>query len=95
MQALIERSPSSRNRADGGPSTISDEGAELLQRLPVSAGNHRARMQPRDTIQHSPWLFGNEERSRMGEATFNRLRAMLDAPATSVSVDVCEVAGQV
>jgi hypothetical protein len=48
-----------------------------------------------DIIQHSFWLFDTEENARAAEATFNRLRDMPDAPATFVSVDVCEVIGQV
>lgn len=62
MQPIIGGSLSSRTRADEAPSMIGDEGAEPLQRLPLSAGNHRA---------------------------------MLDAPATSVTVVDCEVARQV
>jgi hypothetical protein len=45
-------------------------------------------------IQHSFWIFDTEENARTAEATFNRLREMPDAPATFVSVDVCELLGQ-
>lgn len=37
-------------------------------------------------IQHSFWLIDTE-------ATFNQLRDMPDAPATFISVDVCEIVG--
>jgi len=47
-----------------------------------------------DLIQHSFWLFDAEANARAGEATFNTLREMPDAPATFVSVDVCEIIGQ-
>ena len=47
-----------------------------------------------ELIQHSFWLFDTEENARAAEATFNRLREMPDAPATFVSVDVCDVIGQ-
>jgi hypothetical protein len=40
------------------------------------------------------WLFYTEEAARAAEATFNMLRDMPDAPATFISVDVCEVIGQ-
>ena len=46
-------------------------------------------------VQHSFWLFDTEENARDAEATFNRLRDMPDAPATFLSVDVCEVVGHV
>ena len=47
-----------------------------------------------DIIQHSFWLFDTEENARAAEATFNQLRDMPDAPATFISVDVCEIVGQ-
>jgi hypothetical protein len=47
-----------------------------------------------DLIQHSFWLFDTEADARSAEATFGRLREMPDAPATLISVDVCEVVGQ-
>lgn len=46
-----------------------------------------------DLIQHSFWLFDTEENARVAEATFNTLREMPDAPATFISVDVCEIIG--
>ena len=45
-------------------------------------------------IQHSVWLFDTEANARGAEATFNTLRDMPEAPATFISVDVCEVIGQ-
>ena len=39
-------------------------------------------------------LTGLELNARSAEATFSRLREMPDAPATFISVDVCEVVGQ-
>jgi hypothetical protein len=47
-----------------------------------------------ELVQHSFWLFDTEEDAQAGEATFNTLRDMPDAPATFVSVDVCEVVAQ-
>ena len=46
-------------------------------------------------IQHSFWLFEGEENALAAEATFNTLRDMPDVPASFVSVDVCQVIGQV
>jgi hypothetical protein len=39
-------------------------------------------------------LFDGEENARAAESTFNTLRDMPDAPASFLSVDVCEVVGQ-
>ena len=47
-----------------------------------------------DVFQHSFWLFDDEEGARVAEATYQALRKMPDAPATFVSVEVCEVVGQ-
>lgn len=60
-----------------------------------SAGANWARALDGELIQHSLWLFDTEENARDAEATFNRLREMPDAPATFVSVDVCEIVGHV
>jgi hypothetical protein len=45
-------------------------------------------------IQHSFWLFENENDARAAETTFNSLRDMPQAPAVFVSADVCEVIAQ-
>jgi hypothetical protein len=59
------------------------------------AGGYWARtLDEGDIIQHSFWLFDSEENARAAEATFNTLRNMPEAPATFISVDVCEVLGQ-
>jgi len=68
----------------------------MVQGMAGSAGGYWARsLSPEgDLIQHSVWLFDTEENARAAEMTFNQLRGMPDAPATFVSVDVCEVIGQ-
>ena len=38
-------------------------------------------------------LFATEEDARKAEATFASLREMPEAPATFISVDVCEIVG--
>jgi hypothetical protein len=47
-----------------------------------------------DLVQHSFWLFENEGGARAAETTYQTLRDMPDAPATFISVEVCEVVGQ-
>ena len=67
----------------------------MLRGMPGSTGGYWARdADDGDVIQHSFWLFDTEENARGAEATFNMLRDMPDAPATFISVDVCEVIGQ-
>lgn len=73
---------------------ISEHGVAMLQSMAGSAGGYWARRLEGDLIQHSFWIFDTEEHARAAEATFNQLRDMPDAPATFVSVDVCEVVGQ-
>ena len=45
-------------------------------------------------IQHSFWLFENEDDARAAETTFNSLRDMPQAPAVLISADVCDVIAQ-
>jgi hypothetical protein len=59
-----------------------------------SAGGYWARSGTNDIIQHSFWLFDTEADARAAEATFSMLRDMPDAPATFISVDVCDIVGQ-
>jgi hypothetical protein len=66
----------------------------MLSGMSGSTGGYWARAVEGELVQHSFWLFENEEDARAAEATFNTLRDMPDAPATFVSVDVCEVIGQ-
>ena len=75
-------------------SMIVEHGVPMVQRMKGSAGGWWARTLDGELIQHSLWLFDTEENARSAEATFNRLREMPEAPATFVSVDVCEVLGQ-
>lgn len=94
MHALIGRVKLKPGREDEALSMIGDRGVAMLQGMAGSAGGYWARtIGQGETIQHSFWLFDTEENARTAEATFNTLRDMPDAPATFVSVDVCEVVG--
>jgi hypothetical protein len=74
---------------------IGERGAAMLQGMTGSIGGYWARtLDSGDLIQHSFWLFDTEADARGAEATFNTLRDMPEAPATFVSVAVCEVIGQ-
>jgi hypothetical protein len=66
----------------------------MLAGMAGSASGYWARsLDNGDLIQHSFWLFDTQGNARAAEATFQQLRNMPDAPATFVSVDVCEIIG--
>ena len=73
---------------------IAQRGLSMVQGLAGSAGAYSARPLDGDVIQHSFWLFDTQPNARNAEPRFSRLRKMPDAPATFVSIDVCEVVGQ-
>jgi len=93
MHAVIGRVKIEPDRADEALAMIGERGVAMLQGMAGSAGGYWARSVAGDIIQHSFWLFDTEETARAAEATFNQLRDMPDAPATFVSVDVCEIVG--
>jgi hypothetical protein len=64
------------------------------QGMAGSAGGYWARTRESDIIQHSFWLFDTDENARVAEANFGQLRHLPDAPATFISVDVCEIVGR-
>ncbi len=95
MHAVIGRVMIKPGREDETLAMIEQHGVAMLQGMAGSAGGYWARtLEGGDVIQHSFWLFDTEENARGAEATFNSLRDMPEAPATFISVDVCEVIGQ-
>src|SRR5262249_28293604 len=70
-------------------------GVPMVQGMAGSSAAYWARALDGELVQHSFWLFDTEEHARAAESTSTRLREMPDAPATLVSVEVCEVVGQV
>ena len=93
MHAVIGRVTIKPGREDETLAMIGESGVAMLNGMAGSAGGYWARAVDGELVQHSFWLFDTEEDARAAEATFNRLRDMPDAPATFVSVDVCEVVG--
>jgi hypothetical protein len=93
MHAVIGRVSVKSDRADEALAMIGERGAALLKGMTGSAGGYWARSAGADIIQHSFWLFDTEENARAAEATFSQLRDMPDAPATFLSVNVCEIVG--
>jgi hypothetical protein len=93
MRSVIGRVKIKPDRADEALAMIGERGVAMLQGMTGSAGGYWARSSGDDIIQHSFWLFDTEENARAAEATFNQLRDLPDAPATFISVDVCEIVG--
>ena len=96
MHAVIGRVKIKPGHEDETLAMIDQHGVAMLQGMAGSEGGYWARaLVEGDLIQHSFWLFDGEENARAAEATFNTLRDMPDAPASFLSVDVCEVIGKV
>ncbi len=93
MHAVIGRVQIKPGREEETRAMVGEHGIAMLQGMAGATGGYWARTFDGDIIQHSFWLFDDEEHARGAEATFKSLRDMPDAPATFVSVDVCEVIG--
>jgi len=95
MYAVIGRVKIKPGHEQDALAMIDGGGVAMVNGLPGSRGGYWARTVDGDElIQHSFWLFDGEDGARAAEATFQTLREMPDAPATFVSVEVCEVVGQ-
>ena len=94
MHAVIGRVQIKPGYADETLAMIGDQGVAMLRAMPGCAGGYWARTPQNDIVQHSFWLFDTEENARAAERAFSQLRDMPDAPATFMSIDVCEVVGR-
>jgi hypothetical protein len=95
MYALVGQVRIKPGHVDEVAEMVRGQGIAMLNGMEGSAGGYWARTIDSDeTIQHSFWLFENEEHARRAEEAFGSLRSMPDAPAEFVSVDVCELVGQ-
>jgi hypothetical protein len=95
MYAVIGRVKIKPGREDETLAMVEAHGVAMLRGMAGSAGGYWARsLDGDDLIQHSFWVFDTEENARGAEATFNSLRDMPEAPATFISVEVCEIIGQ-
>ena len=96
MHAVVGRVRIKPGHEDETGEMIASHGVEMLQGMTGSSGGYWSRAADgAELVQHSFWLFDTEENARAAEATFSSLRDMPDAPATLLSVDVCEIIGQV
>jgi len=95
MYAVIGRVRIKPGQEDETRAMIANHGIAMVQGMAGSSGGYWSRSSDGDgPVQHSFWLFDTEENARAAEATFSTLRDMPEAPATLISVDVCEVVGQ-
>ena len=95
MYAVIGRVKIKPGHEQDTLAMIDGGGVAMVNGLPGSRGGYWARTVDGDElVQHSFWLFDGEAGARAAEATYQTLREMPDAPATFVSVEVCEVVGQ-
>jgi len=95
MYAVIGRVKIEAGKEQETLAMIESGGVAMVNRFPGSRGGYWARTLAGDeVVQHSFWLFDDEEGARAAEATYLTLRELPGAPATFVSVDVCEVVGQ-
>jgi hypothetical protein len=95
MHAVIGRVQIKPGHADETLAMIQQGGIAMLTGLAGSRGGYWARtLDGEDLIQHSVWLFDTEANARSAREIFASLREMPEAPATFVSVDVCEIVGQ-
>jgi hypothetical protein len=95
MHAVIGRVMIKPGREAETLAMINERGVAMLNSMVGSAGGYWARaLEGDELVQHSFWLFDTEANARGAEATFTTLRDMPDAPATFLSVDVCEVIGE-
>jgi hypothetical protein len=96
MHAVIGRVKIKPGHEDETRAMIASHGVAMLNGMTGSSGGYWSRaIDGEDLVQHSFWLFDTVENARAAEATFTTLRDMPDAPATFLSVDVCEIIGHV
>jgi hypothetical protein len=95
MYALIGRVRIKPGHEEQTRAMVVEHGVPMVREMAGSAGGYWARaLDGDDLVQHSLWVFDNQDAARQAEATFTQLRNMPDAPATFLSADVCEIVAQ-
>jgi hypothetical protein len=92
MYAVIGRVKLVANREDEALKMLKQHGEAMVKRMAGSVAGYWARTVDGD-IQHSVWLFDSLENARAAAAVFGN-GPPPGAPATFVSLDLCEVVGQ-
>ncbi len=93
MYAVIGQVKLVANRKDEALKMLKERGEAMVRGLAGSLGGYWARGLDGGDIQHSVWLFDSLENARAAAAIFGK-GPPPGAPATFVSLDVCEVVGQ-
>ena len=93
MYALVGRVEIKPDQEEETAMMASEHGPTLVGGMSGNKAAYwaRARDDSGTLIQHSFWLFEDEEDARAAETVFNSLRDMPEAPARFISADVCEV----
>ncbi len=95
MHAVVGRVRIHPGHEDETQAMITQGGIGMVRSLAGSAGGYWSRCtHDGDLIQHSFWLFDTEGNARAAADVFGGLRNMPEAPASFLSVDVCEVVGE-
>lgn len=95
MWALIGRVMIKAGHEEETLAMIERGGIAMVKGFPGSRGGYWARtVDGGDLVQHSFWLFDDEDGARAAETTYMALRDMPSAPATLIDVEVCEVVGE-
>ena len=95
MYAVIGRVKIKPGHEQDTLAMIEQGGIAMVNGFHGSLGGYWARtVDGDDLVQHSFWLFEGEEGARAAEASYQSLREMPDAPASFISVEVCEIVGQ-
>lgn len=95
MYAVIGRVRIHPGHEDETQAMITGGGIAMLQAMAGSSGGYWSRsIAEGDLTQHSFWLFDTEHHAQAAADVFGGLRNMPEAPATFLSVDVCEVIGR-
>jgi hypothetical protein len=92
MHAVIGQVKLDPSRKDEALKLIKERGEAMVRGLTGALGGYWARPLDND-IQHSFWIFDTEQNARAAAAMFAK-GPPPGAPATLVSVEVCEIVGQ-
>jgi hypothetical protein len=91
MYALIGRVKLVSGREAEALKLIKDHGEQMVRKMPGSIAGYWARTVDGD-IQHAVWIFDSLESVRAARAVWGN-GPPPGAPATEVSVEICEVVG--
>jgi hypothetical protein len=92
MHALIGRVRLVSGREDEALKLIKDHGEALVRNMPGAVAGYWARTVEGD-IQHAVWIFDSRENAQAAMNVWGN-GPPAGAPATQVSVELCEIVGR-